>query len=71
MDFKLLLAELKKDGLEVAEDAAILLVDKTLDWLVSEVVKTENKYDDLLVVIMPVIKPIIMAKLEEISKEPV
>ena len=67
MDYKLLLIELKKHGLDLAEDAARDVVEAVFSWLETEVVKTENKIDDLLVAILPVIKPHILKAIDKID----
>ena len=67
MDFKNLVAKLKDQGLDLAEDAAELVVDATLDWLVEEALKSENKYDDLLIAIVPVIKPLLKTYIDKID----
>ena len=69
MDLKLLVEELKPHGLELAEDAAKKVLETTLDWLVAEVVKTENKVDDILVAVVPVLKPVLMDLVDKIHEE--
>jgi len=67
MDFKALVEILKGHGLEIAEDAAEQVVKSTLEWLEAEVVKSENKYDDLLLAVLPVLKPMIFKMIDKID----
>ena len=67
MEFKALVEILKGHGLELAEDAAEKVVKSTLEWLEAEVVKSENKYDDLLLAVLPVLKPMIFAAIDKID----
>ena len=67
MDFKALVEILKEQGLEVAEDAAEVLAESVLKWLEGEVVKSENKYDDLLLAVLPVIRPMIFKAIDKID----
>lgn len=65
--FKNLAEKLKERGLDVAEDAAKILVEETLNWVSEEALKSENKVDDLLVVIIPVLKPHILSAVDKID----
>ena len=49
-------ANLKAKGIEVAEDALILLLDEVLDYAAKKVIETENKFDDMLIAVLPIIK---------------
>lgn len=66
-DVKALAAQLKAKGMDVAEDAAKVAVEATLDWLAESAVLSENKFDDLLVAIVPVVKPHVMQMLDSID----
>jgi len=67
MDVKLLLDDLKGKGLDLGEDAAKLVVESVFDWVSAEALKSENKVDDLLLAVMPVVKPMIMDLLDKID----
>jgi len=69
MDFNSLKDKLKDHGLDLAEDATRLLVEDVLDWVAEEVIKTENKYDDMLVAIIPMIKPALLKAVDKIDGE--
>jgi len=49
-------ANLKAKGIEVAEDALVLLLDEVLDYAAKKVIETENKFDDMLIAVLPIIK---------------
>ena len=66
-DVGALAEKLKSKGLEVAEDAAKVVVEETLQWVAEEAVKSENKIDDLLVAIIPVIKPHVLSAVDKID----
>ena len=48
---KLIIDELKKEGLDIAEDAAISAVKAVLKVVPKVVAATENKVDDILVIL--------------------
>ena len=60
--------QLKENGLEIAEETAMLAA-KVLFSSLSDIVKvTENKYDDLLIPILAVIEPKIYELIDNINK---
>jgi hypothetical protein len=64
---KMIVEELEKNGLSIAEDAAVNIV-KVLFGLIPKVVSaTENKYDDLLLILLPAIQPTVMEALDRIN----
>ena len=69
MDKKKLVEILKKNGLNIAEDTAILAV-KSIFKAIPEIVKeTENKVDDLLIPLISVVEPSILKLLDKIDGE--
>lgn len=66
---QVLLDELKKEGLDVAEDAAMAACKAVFKALPKFFMATENKYDDLLVGILPVIEPSVIKLLDDIDGE--
>jgi len=46
---KALVAKLKSKGLDIAEDAAQLVLDATAEWLQESALESETKADDLIV----------------------
>jgi len=67
MDFKALVDELKKEGLDLAEDAAEKVVKVIFNWVEAEVIKSENKYDDMVLAVLPALKPIIFKAIDKID----
>lgn len=69
MDKKELVEILKAKGLNIAEDTLKDALD-ALFLVAEEVVKkSENKYDDLLLVILPQIKPYILEAVDKLDGE--
>lgn len=66
---KMILDELKKEGLNIAEDTAIAAVKAVLKVVPKVVSETENKVDDLLIAILPVVEGPIMDLLDKIDGE--
>ena len=66
---KLIIDELKKEGLDIAEDAAISAVKAVLKVVPKVVAATENKVDDIPVAIIPVIEPALLDLLDKIDGE--
>ena len=69
MDFNALVDRLKGQGLDLAEEAAKLVVIETIGWLGDEVLKSENKYDDLLLAVFPLVKDAILKQVDKIDGE--
>lgn len=69
MDFGALVDKLKDNGLDVAEDAAVVVVNTVFDWAAEEAVKSENKYDDLLLAVLPVVKSQVLGLVDKIDGE--
>lgn len=69
MDFKELLEKLKGEGLDIAEDAAVLVVNTTLDWLEEAIKNSSNKYDDLLLAFFPAVRTFLLEAADKIDGE--
>jgi hypothetical protein len=67
MDFSKLAEKLKEQGLDLAEDAAVLVVEAVFSWAEEQVSLSENKYDDLLLVVLPIVKPMLLAEVDKID----
>lgn len=52
-DVKVLVEKLKARGLDIAEDAAIIMIEETAAWVSESAVLSENKIDDLAALGMP------------------
>lgn len=66
---KILMEELKKEGLDVAEDAAMGACKAVFKALPKFFLATENKYDDMVIALLPVIEPQLMKLLDKIDGE--
>ena len=65
----MIVAELKEQGLEIGEEMAIAAVKVILGLVPKIVIATENKIDDLLLALLPIIEPKIMEALDKIDGE--
>lgn len=61
--------KLKSKGLNVAEDAAKIIVEEVFIWIAESAQLSANKYDDLISVLIPMIKPHILTEVDKIDKE--
>ncbi len=68
-DFKGLMSELKDNGLEIAEESAKVLISSVFSWLEKSAALSENKYDDLAVILYPQLKAYALEQAEKINKE--
>jgi hypothetical protein len=66
---KLIVEELKKEGMDIAEDAAISAVKAIFKVLPKVALATENKFDDLLIPVLGVVEPKILELLDKIDGE--
>lgn len=64
---ELVVVELKKEGLELGEEAAKLAVKAVLNSLEKIVAASENKYDDMLIPLIAVMRPQLLALVDEIN----
>lgn len=55
-DFNALGKELKDKGLVIAEDVAMEVVDAVLNFVEKGALESENKFDDVLVAVIPLVK---------------
>lgn len=62
-----LIAGLKDKGLDVAEDAAKVLVEAVLDWVSSSALESATKMDDILAGLIPAVKPYILEQIDKID----
>lgn len=68
-EFTKLVDSLKEDGLEIAEDAAKKVVERVMDWVAESAQESENSMDDVLVALMPMIKPTVLSYVDKIHDE--
>lgn len=68
-DAKDLLLKLKGQGLDVAEEAAKVVVEVVLDWVQESAAMSENKVDDIILALIPAVKPFILEQIDKIDGE--
>lgn len=68
-DLKGLLSELKGNGLEIAEESAKVVITSVFNWLEKSAVLSENKYDDLAVILYPQLKAYALEQAEKINAQ--
>jgi hypothetical protein len=62
-----LVDKLKSKGLDVAEDAAVVVLEAVVEFIKEGAAESENKVDDLLVPLVDAVKPIIVQQLDKID----
>lgn len=68
-DLKGLLTELKASGLEIAEESAKVVIEAVFTWLEKSATLSENKYDDLAVMLYPQLKAYALEQAEKINAQ--
>ena len=68
-DVKDLVEKAKAKGLDLAEDAAVHLVDIVFDWLDESANLSENVYDDILKSVYPLAKSEVKKAIDKIDGE--
>lgn len=66
-DIKVLAAKLKARGLDVAEEAAKIMVEETCAWIVESSVVSENKIDDVVALGIPQLKVLALGLADKID----
>lgn len=66
-DLKELVEILKSNGLELAEETAELAVKSVLEWVEKSAELSENKYDDLLKAVIPMVKPLLLKAVDKVD----
>lgn len=68
-DTKDLVEKLKEDGLDVAEDAAGVLVKAVFAWLTESAAVSETPLDDLLARLYPIVQEQALAQIDKLDGE--
>ena len=68
-DIKDLGEKLKAKGLDIAEDASVLVLGSVIDWLQESAVKSENKVDDIVAPLLGAVKPYILDQIDRLDGE--
>ena len=66
---QVLLKEFKKAGLNIAEDSVVAVVDAVFTALPNFLLATENKVDDILIALLPIIKTPLLNLIDKIDGE--
>lgn len=66
-DLKVLTAELKAQGLDLAEDGAKKVIKTTFAWLTKSAVLSENPYDDMAAVMYPMLEKQTLVQADKID----
>jgi len=64
-----LVEKLKSEGLDIAEDAAVKVLDVVLEWVAESAAKSETPFDDLIATIFPMVKGEVLKLIDEIDGE--
>jgi len=68
-DLKVLTAKLKARGLDFAEEAATIIVEETCDWITESAPISKTPYDDMLAIVIPPAKKMILEAVDKIDGE--
>lgn len=66
-DLKALVEKLKAKGLDVAEDAAKIVVEESFAWVEESAKLSATPYDDLLIAVIPVMKKEVLKAVDKID----
>ncbi len=66
-DLKGLVEKMKPHGLELTEDVAKLVLTSVFDWVQESALMSESKADDFAAIILPAVKPFVLAQLDKID----
>jgi hypothetical protein len=69
MDKKKLVEILKRHGLTFAEDASTVIIKGVFNAIPDIIKETENKYDDLLLPLLEIVKPVLLELVDKIDKK--
>jgi hypothetical protein len=68
-DLKVLTAKLKARGLDLAEEAAVIILEETTDWVTESAIISKTPFDDVAAVAMPALKKIALSEIDKIDGE--
>jgi len=66
-DAKVLVAKLKARGLDVAEEAAKVLIEESFTWVEESAKLSATPYDDMGLVIIPKLKELALKEVDKID----
>jgi len=68
-DKKALVAKLKENGLDIAEETVMLMIDGVFDWAEESIKLTPNKLDDLALPVLKITRTFLKKKADQIDGE--
>lgn len=66
-DKKVLLEKLKARGLDVAEEAVVIMIEETLAWVEESAPISKTPYDDMALIIIPPLKKLAIDTADKID----
>jgi len=66
-DIKALGENIKGKGLDLAEDAIVLVVEELFNWIEESAKLSETPYDDMGLVVLPQLKKLALAQVDKID----
>lgn len=66
-DVKVLIARYKEKGLDIAEEAAKILLEETFDWVEESAKLSPNVYDDAGLLIVPTAKKFVLEAIDKVD----
>jgi hypothetical protein len=66
-DVKVLMGKLKARGLDLAEDAAVIVIEETFDWTGESLALTNNKLDDVVIPFIPTLKAAALSQVDKLD----
>lgn len=68
-DIKELGAKLKANGLDIAEEAAEVIVKSVFEWVEESAIVSPFPYDDFLTIVLPKLKELSLKQVDKIDNE--
>ena len=66
-DVKVLMAALKSRGLDLAEEALMIVLEESSEWFEVSAKLSKTPYDDMALIVMPQIKKIAAEQIDKID----
>ena len=66
-DVKALIAKLKGRGLDIAEEAAIILIEESFDWIEESAKLSPTPYDNMALIVLPQLKEIALKTVDKLD----
>lgn len=66
---KELIEGFKDRGIDIAEEALKIVIEEVLEYASKKVLETENKFDDMLLAVMPIVKKELLKLVDKIDGE--